>query len=198
MDAELRGTLAELTDLKAEYGIRSLDALRFIHSRREYEQLADSVTLKLYREEIRYMPTIKQVNHLCNYLKRLFYEYFETFGKDHIISDDDHYPFEIDVRDFATPLRDLIKRDWEVFEPFLPDYEEFIIHYTRFLSDQVDPMEACKYAFTTHSPKVIHDPWDIGILFEVDLSFEGLTNEEKAFLYRLSWFKTDQLINTDK
>ena len=61
----LQGRLEEIKQLKAEYGIGSLDAWRYLKSQEFYAALRDEIVNALHATNLTYRPTLRELANLC-------------------------------------------------------------------------------------------------------------------------------------
>lgn len=62
----LRGMLAAVQELKAEYGIGSLDAWKYLKIQQDYRRLSDEIAAELAKGGITHRPSLREISHLCS------------------------------------------------------------------------------------------------------------------------------------
>ncbi len=72
--------LADVQFLKAEYGISSDDALRYLKITEEYESLRRAVIADLRREGVRYEPSLREVANVCSDAAKALGRHIEGTG----------------------------------------------------------------------------------------------------------------------
>lgn len=146
MASDLESKVESVQLLKQEHNISSLNALSYLRSVEQYEQLRAEVNQALKSEGIRFNLSDKKISNLCEAIK--------TIVKDTInFADFEHFregPSNYFVGDFNPLLtRRPGQAELDVIEErtFKLDYNVFIADFARYLAQGRDVNEALRQAF---------------------------------------------------
>ena len=128
----LQGRLEEIKQLKAEYGIGSLDAWRYLKSQEFYAALRDEIVNALHITNLTYRPTLRELSNLCQDVQIEVQIALHAWSCECALANPGKHPQLQDIL-FCNPQinqhRDGYMITQKTPKPWMFDYRPFLICY---------------------------------------------------------------------